>query len=251
MAPGDKKIVLFNFPNNPTGYTLTVGEAEAVVAAVKAAAQTGKTILCITDDAYFGLVYREGIVKESLFAWFADLHENVIACKVDGATKEDYVWGFRVGFITFGGKGLSKNALGVLEDKAAGRVRGSISNDSHLSQSLLLAAYEDVSYKTEKDRAYNLLKSRHDAVAAELEAHPEYTEQFEALPFNSGYFMCVRIRGGDGEAVRQKLLKKYDTGVIALGDLVRAAYSSLPQAQIPLLFANLYAACREVEGLAS
>jgi len=246
MSPGDRKILLLNFPNNPTGYSPSEKESEAVVNAVKDAAEAGKTILVITDDAYFGLVFREGVAGESPFARFASLHENVVCCKVDGATKEDYVWGFRVGFISFAGKGLSAKALAALEDKAAGRVRGSISNDSHLAQSLLLAAYGDPSYVKEKNRAFNLLKSRHDALVSELAAHPEYEDRFTALPFNSGYFMCVKVAGGDGEAVRQKLLKDYDTGVIALGDLVRVAYSSLPEAQIPTLFANLFAACGDV-----
>lgn len=246
MSPGGKKIVLLNFPNNPTGYAATIKELDAIVNAVKNAAESGKHILVISDDAYFGLVFREGIAEESPFAQLADLHDNVLAVKADGATKEDYVWGFRVGFITFAGKGLSKAALGALEDKAAGRVRGSISNDCHLSQSLLLAAYNDPAYAGEKQRAFTLLKSRHDAVIDELEAHPEYGREFEALPFNSGYFMCVRIKKGDAEAVRQKLLSDYDTGIIALGNLVRVAYSSLPLEQISRLFANLYAACSEV-----
>ncbi|OQX28766.1 MAG: aspartate aminotransferase [Spirochaeta sp. LUC14_002_19_P3] len=245
-SPGEKKILLFNFPNNPTGYTITEQEAENIVEAIHSAAQSGKTILVITDDAYFGLVYKNGVFTESLFARFANLHENILACKLDGATKEDYAWGFRVGFITFAGKGLSKKALAVLEDKAAGRVRGSISNTSHLSQSLLLAAYQDASYKGEKERARKLLKSRFEAVAAELERHEEYKEEFEALPFNSGYFMCVKLKKGDAEAVRQRLLSRYDTGVIALGSLIRVAYSCLPQNQIAALFANLYAACREL-----
>ena len=58
--------------------------------------------------------------------------------------------------------------------------------------------------------------------------------------------MCVRIARGDAEAVRQRLLSAYDTGVIALGSLVRIAYSSLPKSQIPVLLSNLYAACAEV-----
>ena len=246
MSGGEKKLLLLNFPNNPTGYSPTISEFESIIDAVEKAAQAGKTILAITDDAYFGLVFRDGVAGESTFTRFASLHENVVVCKVDGATKEDYVWGFRVGFISFAGKGLSAKALAALEDKAAGRVRGSISNDSHLAQSLLLAAYDDPSYGSEKKRAFNLLKSRHDALVAELKAHPEYSERFTALPFNSGYFMCVKVAGGDGEAVRQKLLKDYDTGVIALGELVRVAYSSLPEAQIPQLFSNLYSACGEV-----
>ena len=245
-APGEKKIVLLNFPNNPTGYTPTFGEMEKIVDAIGAAADAGKTVLVVLDDAYFGLVFREGVADESTFSKLATLHENVVTCKADGATKEDYVWGFRVGFLTFAGKGLGEKALAALEDKAAGRVRGSISNDSHLAQSLLLAAYDDATYASEKKRAFDLLKSRHDALVAELAAHPEYEERFRALPFNSGYFMCVRIAKGNAEAVRQKLLADYDTGVIALGDLVRVAYSSLPQVQIPQLFANLYAACGEV-----
>jgi len=246
MSEGEKKIILLNFPNNPTGYTPTFKESDAIVDIVRHAAKEGKKILAITDDAYFGLVYQSDIDGESLFARLASLHENVVACKVDGATKEDYVWGFRVGFITFAGKGLSSKALAILQDKAAGRVRGSISNDSHLSQSLLLTAYNHSSYKTEKALAYNLLKSRYEAVTAELAKNPEYRKQFNALPFNSGYFMCVEVSCGDAEAVRRELLENYDTGVIALGNLVRVAFSSLPETQIPKLFRNLNLACKKV-----
>jgi len=245
MSEGEKKILLLNFPNNPTGYTPSFEESNAIVDIVRRAAEVGKSILAISDDAYFGLVYKSEIDGESLFARLSSLHENVVACKIDGATKEDYVWGFRVGFITFAGRGLSHKALTVLEDKAAGRVRGSISNDSHLSQSLLLIAYNHPSYRAEKTRAYNTLKSRYTAVVIELAKHPEYQEQFNVLPFNSGYFMCVEVSSGNAETVRQILLADYDTGVIALGNLVRVAYSSLPEAQIPKLFENLFLACKE------
>ena len=119
-APGEKKVILLNFPNNPTGYTPTVAEAEAIQKGLLKAAQAGKKIAVLIDDAYFGLVYREGVEKESLFARLVDLHENVLAVKLDGATKEDYVWGLRVGFVTFGGKGLGPEALKALEAKAAG-----------------------------------------------------------------------------------------------------------------------------------
>ena len=40
-----------------------------------------------------------------------DLHPNVLGIKLDGATKEDYVWGFRVGFITFGFKGANAGTV--------------------------------------------------------------------------------------------------------------------------------------------
>ena len=245
-APGEKKIVLLNFPNNPTGYTPSEEEMEGIAAILKAAADKGKDIVVLIDDAYFGLVYEKGIATQSIFAYIAELHERVLAVKIDGATKEDYVWGFRVGFMTFSWKGMTAEAGQALVDKAAGAVRGNISNDSILSQNLLLTAYEDSSYGADKKAKYELLKSRYDLVIKTLEAHPEYREHFEALPYNSGYFMCVKLKTADAEEVRQTLLNDYDTGIIALGKLVRVAYSSLPAQYIEELFANVYSACKDV-----
>src|SRR5690606_7620201 len=105
-----KAIVLLNFPNNPTGYTPLADEAEQIVAAVKAGAEAGIRLAVIVDDAYFGLFFEDSI-RESLFGKIAGLHENVLAIKVDGATKEDYVWGFRVGFITYAAAGQAGEAV--------------------------------------------------------------------------------------------------------------------------------------------
>ncbi|MCK5402822.1 aminotransferase class I/II-fold pyridoxal phosphate-dependent enzyme, partial [Candidatus Bathyarchaeota archaeon] len=91
----DKKIVLLNFPNNPTGYTPTNEEAHQIVNVIKDRATDGNELCVIIDDAYFGLVYEDDIFQESLFSLLADLDENVLAIKVDGATKEHYAWGLR------------------------------------------------------------------------------------------------------------------------------------------------------------
>ncbi|OQY33016.1 MAG: aspartate aminotransferase [Spirochaetaceae bacterium 4572_59] len=246
-APGEKKIVLLNFPNNPTGYTPTEQEMEGIAALLKDAADRGKNIVVLVDDAYFGLVYEEGIARESIFTKLAELHKNILAVKIDGATKEDYVWGFRVGFITFSWKGMTATAGQTLVDKAAGAIRGNISNDSTLSQNLLLTAYEDASYSENKKTKYELLKSRYDLVVKTLKDHPEYSEYFTSIPFNSGYFMCVKLKTLDAEAVRQKLLNDYDTGIVALGNLIRIAYSSLPSIYIEELFANVYSACKDLQ----
>ena len=47
-------------------------------------AQAGNRIVALLDDAYFGLVYESNVAKESLFAALADLHENILAVKLDG-----------------------------------------------------------------------------------------------------------------------------------------------------------------------
>jgi aspartate/methionine/tyrosine aminotransferase len=245
--PG-KRLVLLNFPNNPTGYTPTEGEAVALADAIRKAAEAGNQVVVILDDAYFGLVYEEGIAKESLFGLLTDLHPNVLAVKLDGPTKEDYVWGFRVGFITFGFRGANAAQLKALENKAAGAVRGTISNAPCVSQSILLKAYTAPEYAAQKRQKYDTLANRVQRIREILKAHPEYAQSFEVMPFNSGYFMCVKPIGVDNEELRKELIANYSTGVIVLSGLIRLAFSAVPVDQIETLFDNLHAAIRKLRG---
>ena len=247
LGPGQKKILILNFPNNPTGYTATLADAPKIVAAVKAAAAKGKKIVVVLDDAYFGLVYEKGVHEESLFAEFSDLHANVLAVKLDGTTKEDYVWGMRVGFITFAGKGLSAEQLKAFEAKAAGDVRSSISNSSSIGEHLAIAAFADPNYIRQKREKYAVLKNRYRVIRGLLKTHPEYAETFEPMPFNSGYFMCVKPKGVSAEAVRRHLIEKYSTGTIVLSGLIRLAFSTIPAKKLPQLFANVDAAVRDLK----
>ena len=248
LAPGAKKLLILNFPNNPTGYTATLADARRIVSAVKAAAKAGKRVVVILDDAYFGLAYESGLHAESLFAEFAKLDPNVLAVKLDGTTKEDYVWGLRVGFISFAFKGATDAQLKALEDKAAGNVRSGISNASSIGQHLAVAAFSSKSYAKEKAAKFRVLKKRYDAIRRILRDHPEYAENFEAMPFNSGYFMCVRPIGVNAEDVRRHLIEKYSTGTIVLSGLIRLAYSTVPLAKLPRLFADVSAAVADVRG---
>lgn len=246
-GPVGKKIVCLNFPNNPTGYTPTIEEAHAISAVLRETAERGNKLVVLVDDAYFGLLYEQGVFPESIFSLLCDLHPNLLAVKLDGSTKEDYAWGFRVGFITYGIRGGTHAVYEALEAKTGGAIRGNNSNAANLNQSLLLSAYSDGTYATEKRAKYELLRARYARVKQILAAHPEYTQEFTALPFNSGYFMCVRLRHADPEQVRQKLLKDYSTGVIAMSGIVRLAFSAVPLEQLPVLFENLFRAVRDVQ----
>jgi len=244
---GKKVVLLLNFPNNPTGYTPLESEMKDIVAALTASAEKGTQIVTLIDDAYFGLVYEEGVAKESIFADLADAHENILAVKIDGATKEDYVWGLRVGFMTFACKGVDDAGYKALADKTGGFIRGMISNCSQLSQSLMLKAYTSDDYESQKAQKFELMKSRYDVLKKALSEHPEYSEEFTALPYNSGYFMCIQPKGDlDTEKVRLHLLDAYDTGIIALGNLIRVAFSSAPAETIPTILDNVYKACKEI-----
>ncbi len=243
-AKGKKKIVLLNFPNNPCGYTPTEHEIKSIISALAECARSSN-VAAIIDDAYLGLVYKEGVFKESVFGCLAGLHERILAVKIDGISKEDYAWGLRVGFVTFGIKDGSQGLYSALEAKAAGAIRATISNAPHLSQSLALKAYCHPDYENQKREKYLILKSRFDEIVRALEKNPSYKKRFEALPFNSGYFMCIKLKNRNADAVRKRLIEKYSTGVIADKGIIRIAFSAVRKEAIPKLLENIYNACSE------
>lgn len=239
-----RAVLLLNFPNNPTGYALQAEEAEVLCSTIHRVAEGGREVVVIVDDAYFGLVYEEGVFAESLFAPLASLHENILAVKVDGCSKEDYAWGLRVGFLTYGGKGLAEHDLRLLEDKTAAVIRGTLSNVSHLSQSLVLRTLQSPTYWEERRANAAILEQRF-RVVLEVAAHPPCTSAFRVLPCNAGYFLCLELSDGlRAEDVRRRLLAEHSIGVITVGErLLRVAFSAIPEADIPYVFRSIAHVC--------
>lgn len=235
-----KAIVLLNFPNNPTGYSPTMEDAAGIVNVLVRKAEGGCDLLVVFDDAYFGLFYEEGLLEESLFARLASASERILAVKVDGATKEDFAWGFRVGFVTMAGKGLSKEQLNALERKLMGMIRATVSNSSRIAQSMLLRALETDGYDQEKSQKRDLLKHRYDAVRRIVSQRED--GPLVPLPFNSGYFMAFECRGISAEQLRLALLDE-GIGTIAIGErYLRVAYSTIDEQDLTELYAAIYAA---------
>lgn len=242
---GDKFAIILNFPNNPTGYSPSVSESEAIIALLKDFAEKGKKILIITDDAYFGLFYEDETLKESLFGIFADLHENILAVKVDGATKENFAWGFRLGFLTFASKSLTDEHLDALTKKTMGAIRASISNSSKMAQTLVLKSLPDEGYWKEKEGGFEILKKRYEKVREVISSF-ENDSPLKALPFNSGYFMTFKYRG-NSEKLRVHLLDKYGVGTISIQEkYLRIAYSSVELDDIEELYTILNTAAKEI-----
>lgn len=232
-----KAVLLLNFPNNPTGYTPNEQEATEIVEALREVAQQGMNLAVVTDDAYFGLFY-ENSIKESLFARIANIHPRILAIKVDGATKEDFVWGFRVGFITYACEHPA--ILDALEKKTLGIIRGTISSSSHPAQTFVLNALRSNDFQTQKQKKFELLKNRACRVKQILD-QGAYGDAWDYYPFNSGYFMCLKLKGVKSEALRLHLLEQYGVGVISLGESdVRVAYSCVEEQELKDLFDLIY-----------
>ncbi len=248
--PGSKTVLILNFPNNPTGYAVTAAEAEAVVGVLTEAAEAGLHLLVISDDAYFGLCYDAAALQESLFAKLAGAHARILAVKVDGPTKEEYVWGFRTGMLTFGAKAeYSADALyAALEKKVTGAIRSAISNCSHPAQSVLVKAMGAENFPAECAEKRAILEGRAKMVM-QLLANPAYADLWDVYPFNAGYFMCLKLKGLDADAYRRHLLEKYGVGVIADGKHdIRVAFSAVDADNLAELYALLAQAARDLKG---
>lgn len=243
-ADVDKLTIILNFPNNPTGYSLLSKDVEGIVESLKEVADSGKNLCVICDDAYFGLFFEDEVLKESLFGYIADAHERILAVKVDGATKEDYVWGLRCGFLTFGSRGADEKTFKALEQKAGGAIRATVSNISNLTQQMVLNSLNSDEYAAQKQEKFDIMCGRYKKVKAVLE-DAKFAEYFKPYPYNSGYFMTMKLLKGNAGEFRKHLLATQGIGVIAIGESnVRVAFSCIEESQIEDLFAKLYeAAC--------
>jgi aspartate/methionine/tyrosine aminotransferase len=232
--------IILNFPNNPSGYSPTKAEAEALAGFCLEAAESGANVLALSDDAYFGLFYESEIYQESVFSLLADLHEKILAVKIDGPIKEDYVWGLRTGFVTFGSRGLKDEHYNALITKLTGAIRSSVSCANTPAQHIIIKALEDPRTPQEKARFQDMMQRRYGAVKKFLSENPGHPV-LKPLPFNSGYFMCFRCEGISAEALRQELLYKKGIGVVSLGDsCLRIAFAGLDEEQISPVYRTVF-----------
>lgn len=244
----EKVVLLFNFPNNPTGYTPTQKEANAITEILLDLAESGKKILVLIDDAYYGLSFEDNLLQGSIFSKFVGLHPNIVAVKLDGFTKEFYVWGFRIGFLTFGNYQQDKEVYDVMEKKTAAAIRCSISNCSHPAQSICLKVLSEGHYQKEKEQKYKKLKARAEKVK-KIVYNKKFKKLWDVYPFNSGYFMCIRLKDIDSEKVRERALKEHGMGTIAIGKRdLRIAFSSVKTEKLEKLFDSLAQSIRELKG---
>ena len=233
-ATDEKLLVLLNFPHNPTGYAINLTEAQQIVDAIVARADAGCHILVMVDDAYAGLWYDASVMHASLFGLLVGCHPNVVPVKIDGATKEEYAWGLRVAFMSFG---IEEATMQPLEQKLSGLIRADTSGASQVSQTLILEAMKARGYAEQKQRNYEILNGR-ALKAKKVASDSRYAKLWEVYPSHAGYFMCLNLKSASAELVRRRLLDEHGIGTIALGETeLRVAYSCLEASDIETVFA--------------
>lgn len=237
--------VLLNFPQNPSGYSPTRDEAQRLVSIMKNLAENGTKVMVWCDDAYFGLNYEDDIEPQSLFTYLCDLHENVLAAKIDGPTKEDFAWGARTGFITFGCKGMTEAQYDALVKKLMAAIRSSVSCASTPAQTLIRKGYETGKLDEEKKEFRKILERRYALVRKFINEHT--SSAIEPLPFNSGYFMSFDTKKINAEELRVRLLNEKGIGTIQIDSrTLRVAFSSLDENKIEVVYQAIYDMAEEM-----
>ena len=80
----------------------------------------------------------------------------------------------------------------------------------------------------------------------------KFDDAWGYYPFNSGYFMCLKLKTVDAEALRVHLLNQHGVGTIALGETdLRVAFSCIEEGNLEELFNLIYQSVKEIESVAA
>ncbi len=99
---------------------------------------------------------------------------------------------------------------------------------------------------SERDAKCEILRVRAERVF-EIANQPRFAESWKVYPFNSGYFMLVKVEGVDAEKLRMHLLDEHGVGLIATSSTdIRVAFSCLEAKDVEPLFELLHQAIQEL-----
>ncbi len=246
LPAGEPAIAILNIPSNPGGYSPDAAERREMIAALLGEADR-RPLVVICDDAYAGLVFEAGIATASPFWDLVGAHPNLLALKVDGATKEFSFFGGRLGFLTFPFADGSEAAR-ALETKAVELLRATAGGPAAAAQVVLLRALRREGIEREIEDVRALLAGRYRALRGALAGVDPGL--FRTLPFNSGCFALVELPerfAADLQRVRRHLLDRWDTGVISIEPrFLRIAHCSVDATALPELLRRLEAGIAEL-----
>ena len=106
----------------------------------------------------------------------------------------------------------------------------------------------DEHFEAEKAAKFEILKRRAQRVREVLK-NEKYQDAWDVYPFNSGYFMCLKLKTVNAEALRRHLLDQYGVGLISIGDRnLRVAFSCIEADDVAELFEIIFKGIKELEG---
>ncbi|MBP2656835.1 MAG: aminotransferase class [Firmicutes bacterium] len=222
----DRIVIILNTPgNNPTGFTLTDAEWDAVLWVVKENAKKDKSITLLIDIAYIDFTH-DPVKVRAFMKKFGDLPANILVTLAFSMSKSFTAYGQRTGAVI----GLSSSKE-VIEEfthvtQVTGRTRWSNGNTGCMN--IMAKIYSDplLVKALEKERADSMaiIAKRADIFvkeASELE--------LDVLPYCGGFFITLPT---DNPGLACEYLQKRNIFLVPLSKGIRIAVCSIPAAQV-------------------
>ncbi|MCX7781724.1 MAG: aminotransferase class I/II-fold pyridoxal phosphate-dependent enzyme, partial [Negativicutes bacterium] len=242
LAKQERLVVILNTPaHNPTGYSMTIGEWEAVLGAVKRLAARGKAIILAIDAAYLDYTDDQA-ASRAFFPLLAGLPDNVLPIVCFSMSKSFTLYGQRVGAMI----GVSGNAEVIDEFFKTNQFtcRASWSSVNRGASKVLAAIYADPERvrATDAERAAVLkaIRTRAEIFSAEAAA-----VDLAMLPYRAGFFLTIPC--DNPEAVCQALAAK-QIYLVPLAKGIRISVCAIPVRKMTGLAAKVKQAIDQVNG---
>jgi aspartate/methionine/tyrosine aminotransferase len=253
VAKTQKKLVLIvNFPNNPTGYTPTVLETKQIVdKLIQIVEDLQKPLVLIIDDAYEGYVYTPERISRSIFYELVDKHPLLIPIKLDGASKEMFLYGARIAAMTLGIHHSWVDAKELpdfqkeWDNKMQAMIRSTISNSNHYGQQVLIEimkkGFDNI--LASRQKIHEILQKRYEVSIAAFNKYGH--EKMTMDPPGGGFFIYLNLDGINADKFADYLIVNYKVGTVPLVSKedgyngIRVAYVSIPDNQIEETFIRI------------
>lgn len=191
MNDQKKLVVIINDPcHNPTGYSMTAEEWEAVIAYLNELSTLGEVVL-LNDIAYIDYSYQREYARNYMNI-FNKISEKVLVVVAFSCSKTMTSYGLRCGAALILAK--DQREVQISEDcyaKAARAIWSNINNGAMENFVRVTTKYHD-DFMNEKEEYIQLLKKRSDIVVKEASECG-----LELYPYKEGFFVTVKMENNE------------------------------------------------------
>ncbi len=241
LAEQDSLVIIFNAPaHNPTGYTPSDDEWDAIVDVLKRCAVPGKKITFLLDIAYIDFA-GDSVKAREFLPKFGNLPENILVIAGFSASKGFTFYGLRTGAMLC----ITPNKEIAEEFKRVTSFasRGSWSNCVRAGQLAIARVFHDDALLA---KVFEERKVYEELLAARCAAFKEASAEagLRTCPFSGGFFVTIPCE--DDDRVNEILFEDNIFG-IAIGGGVRIAISAVSEDACRRIPAKIAAAIQRIE----
>ena len=221
MEEQHKLLLVMNDPcHNPTGYSLTMEEWQAVVDMLNELSTQGPVVL-LNDIAYIDYSYDLDHCHDYM-KLFDQFNENVFAIIAFSCSKSLTSYGLRCGAAILLGKDQEiVRGVEIVFEKAARATWSNVANAAMDNFTYVTTTNKD-NYMKEKDMYVKLLKERSDIFTSEAKACG-----LACYPYKEGFFVTVKIDDNKVRDMYHDKLMENNIFTVKVNKGIRVAVCSL------------------------